>query len=219
MKGFFKILAVVLGLILIGISVAAFLLAGPLSTFAAGRFSASLGKSLGSEVSIEGFRFVPEKMGFEIDTVDIGNPEPFEKDTALRCSKVLIQPQFRSLFADTVILRRVRIEGGVMHVRYRPGTGTNIAALRDRAETLSEESEESDSGVLVKTLEVGPSEVRITRLEVPVNVAAFQVNDVSKGRALPPVKAFSVLFRTMSSEILSVKGVLDPVEKLIAGGA
>jgi hypothetical protein len=216
MKTFLKTGLTMVGLGLIGCSIAALAASGPLSQFLAQRMADELSRTFESDVRIEGLRVNPGRLSFELRGLRIDNPPPFKKEPALQCARIFVQPQWKTLFADTVELKQVALEGTEVWLRYRPG-GTNLSVLRENAAklALSEGDDSKHRDVLLRELSVDEIRAHFEPVGPSITVAPFTAKDLSEGQGASPAKIVSVALRTLTSELLGLKPVVDSVKKLL----
>lgn len=207
MKVFLKVCAIVVGLLLIGISAAALCLPGPLSPWAGGPVASRIGQRIGARVTIESFRIVPSKLGIEISGLAIANPEGFVPEAAIRVGRVLIQPHLSAFFSGMARIRRIKIEDAEIRLRIRSDLGPNLARLRDQAVHLAE----LDTGgkVLVNRVDVGALVLRMPDGPAPRILPAFEIKELSGGVPGPVSKAGAALLRALCSPVFQSAGIDD----------
>lgn len=207
MKVFLKVCAIVVGLLLIGISAAALCLPGPLSPWAGGPVAARIGEWIGAKVTLESFRIVPSKLGIEISGLAIANPEGFGPESAVRVGRVLIQPHLSAFFSGTARIRRIKIEEAEIRLRIKPELGPNLARLRDQAVHSAELNE--GGKVLVNRVDVGALVLRMPDAPAPKVLPAFEIKELSGGVSGSVAKAGAALLRALCGPVFQSAGIDD----------
>lgn len=132
------------GLFLIGLSVAAAAFSEQIESWCRGRLQDRLAHLYDTRVEVERFHFAPLELGAVAEGVVLYNPEGFPPGPAIEIDRVVLRPDFRTLFSgqimlDEIILDNLRLE--------QPGMGKNIEQLAANARAASESGGEGGMDV------------------------------------------------------------------------
>ena len=98
------------GLVLIGITVTAFVFSGNLEHWGRLWLEDTLSRSYGTRVEIERLSFAPLEFGVVAENVRIYNPEGFDPGVAVALDRAVFRPDFRTLFTDRMTFELVKLE-------------------------------------------------------------------------------------------------------------
>jgi len=226
MKSIIKSGMIAIGLTLIGMAVAVVLLRAPLEGFARSRIELRLGHVFGSDAQVRELRLLPAERGIELLGVTINNPPSFEPGPAIACERVLVCPDFRTLFSSVLVVDEVILTGTAADLRYRVGEGTNLGQLSKQAADLAAAQQTmsaqgvSERMLKVKTLTCSGARMTVrgvatAGIPLTLRVEPFTLHDLGDGKSVSFAKASSIFLRSLLMETITIKGLLRPVVELL----
>lgn len=202
MKLFFRTAAILTGLALIAVAVAALWLAEPLSTWINRPAADTLSRALGFDVRMEQCLLVPGKLGFELRGLTVSNPPGYETGPLLRCGRVLVQPRLSMFLSGGLSIHRLKLEELEIHWQSKPGQPANLIALRDLlAEKAKAAAHETASRAVISRVAVASIVVRDAAQPAPLLVPGFEILDLSAGKLAPAAQPIAVLLNTINAQI------------------
>ena len=220
MRGAIKFIMTAIGLMLITIAVAVILLSSPLRDLARQRLSGALAAHYGADVSIDAIRLAPLEYGIEIRGLTIFNPEPFAREPAIECERILLRADLATLFSPEPVFSSVEIEAPKVHLRYDLGKGSNLMSLVKNAEEAEAKAAPARRSVVIQNCSATGAKVTLTSNAVlgvpfPINLAPFKLKEVSAENPVSGWKMSRIFLKTLLMETVTMKGLLSPVAEKI----
>ncbi len=222
MKTLLKTVMIPAGLLLLAIAVTAILLSTQIEGLIRAQLETRISHILGADMRVEKIRILPARLGIELQRLAVKNPPSFKQGDTLVCQRVLVRPDWRTLFARTIVLNEIILNGLDVNLRYKVGEGTNLGYIRKQAANLAATQPVQAPGrmLLVKALRSAPSDFHMSSvltadLPVTVHVEPFTLNNVGEGQPISTAKLASIITRTLMMEALTLKGILRPVVNLL----
>jgi len=221
MRTFLKTTVIVVGGLLILAGVGALMLGTHTARFVEPAIERHLTEAFGTATTIDGISFSPLKKSFEITGLAVANPPPFKKGHAVRFDRIVVECRLDSLLSDTPTLKRVTLENGEVHVRYKVASGTNLGMLAKRAADFAESQhaahqDKAPRTFVIEELECKDAKVKLSSAIIPsppvtLNLVSFKRNDFSKENPMTTPQVAAIAVRSLLTEIVTVKGILKPV--------
>ena len=177
------------------------------------------------DTQIESLSVQPLKHTLVLNGLKVANPPDFEEGPAMLLEQVYVEVDPATLFSATPVIQRILVENGDVYLRYKPGTGTNLGCLAERASNRKENEAPAKWRIpwgRERRFIVGEfrcSGARITLSKNPLakswlnlQVAPFSVQ-LTEGDHFTSGDIGSVFVRSMVGEVLTLKGLLRPVAK------
>ncbi len=217
MRAALKFIATSIGLLLIAVAVGGLALSARGSGLLKGPVAGRLERVFQGEVDFARLRPAALARGLAIEDLVVHNPPGFKDAAAISCERVLVQPDFTTLFSEHPTFRRVFVEGLRVDLRYKPGEGTNLGQLAKNAARRAEILAETPGArcIVVDKLEVGRAKIKVAGTPLALTVPAFGVEHLSEGQPLPAPKLVVLGLRTLVLETVTLKGLLRPVIDLL----
>ncbi len=95
------------------------------------------GSATQTEVTVDQVSLSPFSGRGEVKGLSVGNPEGYANENAFTLNRVFIQIEPNSLFADTLVINEIRIEGPVVSIE-QGLRGNNITAIRRNVAEFTE---------------------------------------------------------------------------------
>ncbi len=214
---------IVVGFVLIAVAAAAIFITMRFEGVFRDQVEARISESLGVAAGIDHIRLAPARLGIELRGVRLKNPPEFKEDQAIECERILIQPDLRTVFSETIAINEIILNGLRINLRYRPGEGTNLGQISRQAAQHAEPASGAKAPrrrVLVKEVKSsgGTFEARSNlSLGVPVSlhIEPFAIKSVGGGQPVSPAKLTSIVLRSLVMEAVTLKGLLRPVVELL----
>ncbi len=127
-----RFLMTAVGLVLIGLTVAACGFADQIALYGRARLEERLALIYDTQVDIERVHFSPLELAIVAEKVTLFNPEGFEPGPAVQLDRVLLRPDLRTLFSDRVTLNEIVLDN--LEVNQK-GLGKNVNQLAENART------------------------------------------------------------------------------------
>ena len=184
------------GLILIGLSVAAFAFSEKIESWCRARLQDRLARLYDTQVEIERFHFAPLELGAAAEGVTLYNPEGFPPGPAITIDRVVFRPDFRTLFSEQIALDEIILDNLRLD---QPGRGRNIEQLMANARN-AQDSEES--GVEVRRVKcTGGAFGAIT-------LRPFDSGPAGEGPAVSEGDVRRQLLMNLGLDLVTLKGLL-----------
>lgn len=218
MRAAIRLIMIVVGLTLLGVAVGAVVFRGQVERLARERLQERLGHVVESEVRIEAIRPAPLEYGVALVGVEVDNPAAFKAGPAIRCGRILLRPDWRTIFNKTLTLEQILVEDAEIHLRHELGQGTNLGALAQQAARLSE-AQQQGRMVIVREFACKEAKMRLTSnltpAPIPMTLSPFKLGEIREGRPVSTAKLTAVFLRSLVVETLTLKGLLRPVVDLL----
>lgn len=191
---------------------------------------------LGVAVTLEDAHFRPVRGFVRLDGLVVGNPEGFQTENLFDMQKLEVELDVRSLFMDTIRIRRILIESP--QITYEMGLRrTNLGALIEGMASGDEKTEvESTSKkpgktVVIEELQIVAARARISTpgmgsLAVPVQLATITLNDLGgEGQSTAQItgQVLKAVLGAVGNAALGVGGLVGGAAgngaKAVAGAA
>jgi uncharacterized protein involved in outer membrane biogenesis len=157
----------------------------------------------------------------------LGNPKGFETDHAISVDRISVDVNMRSLFSDTIQIKRVYIRAPDINYELALGTsniGKILDGLSKDEEKKKKEPSEKKKGrrkVVIDDLLIEDGKVHVAAkitggLAAPIPLATIHMTDIGKdegGASIADV--IGIVFRTI---LTSVTGVVTGAGKLVVEG-
>lgn len=223
MKTAIKTIMTLVGLLLISVAVVVMVFASRIEGLVRHAVETHVSEALGVNVSIEGIRLAPAQLGVELVGLRVQNPIGFKEDSAIECGHILIQPDLKTLFADTVTINQILLNGLKVDLRYRAGEGSNLGNISRLSSQRAEPPKEGEKEKhLVQVKEVrstgGSFEARSNlSLGVPLSLhlEPFTITNLGGGQPISSKQLSSILARSLVMETITLKGLLRPIVDLL----
>jgi len=206
-----------IGIVLIIISLGMMAFLAPLGTYAARLLENRIGAALHTEVRIGNVR-VAAPAAIEFTDVAVMNPGSYEQGPALTVDRLRLDFELSSIVSRAPTIRSITIDGGTLLVHRRLAGGTNINALVEAAlASAGNETTQKGRTCIVESLRVEGMRVRLRTDPIPIPVsmamAPLTVDDLPERGALTVPEVSALVLRSLLSELLSLRGLIGPVEK------
>jgi hypothetical protein len=214
----------VIGLVLIGIAVALILLSSPLMDLARKRIESAIATHYGTTASIDALRLAPLDGGIELVGIKLYNPEPFPREPAIECGRILLCADPATIFSSAPTFADVVIEEPKVNLRYDLGKGTNLGALlrhSDTAQAASTDAEQAKQrkfflqDYFARDAQVTVTSNAILDTSLPFEVPAFRVKEVATEQAVSAFEASRIFIRSLLLEAVGLNGLLEPVAEML----
>ena len=190
---------------------------------------------LGVAVTLEDAHFRPLRGFVRLDGLVVGNPEGFQTESLFDMQKLEVELDVRSLFTDTIRIRRILIESP--QITYEMGLRrTNLGALiegmaPDAGETGAphEKSKAPGKTVVIEELQIVAARARISTpgmgsMAVPVQLATITLNDLGgEGQSTAQItgQVLKAVLGAVGNATLGVGGLVGDSAKgvMAVGGA
>lgn len=227
MKAAIRFILTTIGLLLIGAFIAAVLLLTQFEGTLRDLVTSRASRILGADVHLEGVRLDWARQGMVLKGVSVMNPEGFTDRTALRIESVSLEPDPLTLFSKTPRVKRVHAEGGVVHLQYKAGSGTNVGALMNQARAWAESQDADEKAVWgrrVKVHSIVSSNVD-TRVEsispptpaIPLAIEAFTLEDPGQGNPVSGARMVYLGLRGFLRQLSSLEGISATLRQALPG--
>jgi hypothetical protein len=97
-----------------------------------------LTRIMGAPVEIATITVHPFQKTLEMHKLTVFNPDPFVEGAAIHLPEIRVVFEPLRLFRDPLTLPEIAIDNAELHLRYLPGTGTNIQTLSANAQRWHE---------------------------------------------------------------------------------
>ena len=225
MKAAIKFIMISVGLTLLAVAIGAIVFSTQLEGMLRTAAEDHLGYLFETDVHVEAIRIAPVRKGVKVLGLTLQNPPSFKEGAAIYCERLLVLPQFRSLFSREPVIREVALEGLKVNVRHEVGEGTNLGYLAKRARSLAEtqdEGEEGSNGRLFRVRQFTSTGARmkvssnmVPGVPLTVKVEPFVVEELTEGEPVTPAKLSAVFLRSLVLEVVTLKGFLRPVARAL----
>lgn len=209
---FVRFMMIAAGLTLIGGGVGAVALAPQWEPYLRKEMARSLGEVLGTTVEIGKVRPAWLEGALALENVVVQNPPGYKEPTAAVCDRVLIQPEFLTVFSKSPVIACVSLEGTALKLRYKPGESTNLGYFKQQAATAAQPAAagtagaEAPGGVVVK-------QVRAENTKVDLVPGPMINLDLKPGAGMPSMGTVSIPVSEAASAATTVLGVVDALIK------
>ena len=213
LKGAIKLIMTGTGLALIGVAVAVILLSTQLEELVRVRVEERIGAYYGAEARLDDIRLAPLQRGVELTGITVFAPDPFDRKPAIECGRLLLSADLATLFSPRPTLSSVAMENARVTVRVSQN-GTNIGRLFANAAAYQEAREESQAvrrTLVVQDCRVSGGELKLTSLLPTIEIDDFRIKEITPEHPVPTWKTSSIFLRSLLTEALTAKGLLDPV--------
>lgn len=219
MKGAIKFIMISVGLLLIGIAVAAIVFREQAAGLARARIARKVSHVFGTEADLARISVAPLKRALVLHELVVNNPPEFKAGNAVRCRRLSLVPDWRTVFQQTLTIHEMRLEGTEIGLRYETGRGTNLGRLAQHALDLAE-TDPPGRRLRVERLVCEEARLRLDsnltpKSPIPLRLAAFDVENLEKGEGISAAKLSSILMRSLVLEVVTLKGLLRPVAGLL----
>lgn len=197
---------IITGLVLIGGGVGAVALAPQWEPYLREEMARSLGSVLGTTVEIGKVKPAWLEGALALENVVIQNPPEYKERTAAVCDRVLIQPEFLTVFSTSPVIACVSLEGTSLKLRYKPGDSTNLGYFKQQAATAAKPGAADAPGVVVK-------EVRAENTKVDLVTGPMINLELKPGAGMPSVGNVSIPMAEAAGAATTILGVVDALIK------
>ncbi|HPO14962.1 MAG TPA: AsmA family protein [Candidatus Hydrogenedentes bacterium] len=222
MKTLLKTVMIPVGLLLLAIAVATLLASTQIEDMIRSRLQDRITHILGTDLRVANINILPARLGIELQDLTIKNPPEFKQGDVLLCHRILVRPDWRTLFSRTIVIKEIILNGMAVNLRYKVGEGTNLGYVRKQAAALAETQPPQPGGrmLLVKAVRSGTIDFHISSIltaELPLalHVEPFTLNNVGEGQPISTAKLASIITRSLMMEALTLKGILRPAVNLL----
>ncbi len=221
MKAAVRLIMTTVGLVLIAIAVGAIVLREQAGEFAKGRVARQMSHVLGTDTSVERISISPFERAIVLHRLAVKNPPEFKSGDAIRCEKLSLVPDWRTVFGRSPTVHELRLEGTEIDLRYELGRGSNLGMLSQHAADLAK-TNPPGRRLRIERLRSEAAKMRLDsnitpKSPVSFQVAAFEVDNLDDGEGISAAKLSSVVLRSLVLEVITVKGLLRPVVSLLTG--
>ena len=225
MLPFIKYTVVMIGLMLMFLGVGSFLLSTYIEQVTMNTIEESLSATFGAPVTVRSVSISPINRSLELKGFALSNPPGFDHDLpALRCEKITLMFNPKTLLTDSPVIRQVHFEKADVYYRHRIGKGTNIKRLSDQA-SLSAATSGPDSypRLIVEEVHCSRAKVHfstnvISKGSAGVNLVDVHLQGLQGNSSNNTRYAAAIFLRSLAREITTLNGVLRPGPEISRDG-
>lgn len=218
---FVRFMMIVVGLTLIGGGIGAVALAPKWEPYLRDEMERTLGGVLGTTVEIGAVSPAWLEGALALENVVIQNPPGYAERTAAVCDRVLIQPEFMTLFSKSPVIACVSLEGTALKLRYKPGDSTNLGYFKQQASNAAQGTPPAAPNVVVKQvvaenakvdLAPGPG-LNIDLKPMGIGDVSIPITDVAK--AANAASTVLGVVDALIKQSASMQGLVQPLVDLL----
>lgn len=182
---------------------------------------------LGVPVTVEDVSFRPLRGYVRLEGLVVDNPEGFQTENLFNMQTLEVDLQVRSLFTDTIRIRRILIESP--QITYEVGLrGTNLGALIEGMGPADEKDDsEPGKAVVIEELKIVAARARISTpgmgsAAVPVQLATITLNDLGgEGQSTTQItgQVLKAILGAVGNAALGAGGLVGDGIRAAASGA
>lgn len=196
-----RFLMTAIGLVLIGITLCAFVFSGHLEHWGRLWLEDTLSHSYGTRVEIARLSIAPLEFGAVAEEVHIYNPEGFEPGVAIAIDRVLLRPDFRTLFTERPTLDFVELDN--VEVKQEQFF-KNVRTITENARIAIE----TGDGPRLQVRQVAITGGQLKGL-VPVKLRGFESKRVEEGMPLEGPELEAELAKNIMLNVITLNGALE----------
>ena len=221
MKSCLKVALAAVGLILIALGVAAIVAGLRVEKSAKTGIERTLSYVYGTRVTVDDVSVSFGDQMLELKGLTVYNPSEFPAGPAMQFGSIVVKPELRSLLGDTPTINEVVVRDGKVNLRYELRKGTNLGQLAATASRFAEtENQDAPWGArrtfVIKELRTEAAVIDLSANVLPLanvelDVSPFTLKELSSDRPVQAAELSAVFIRSLLTEGVTLKGVLEPV--------
>jgi hypothetical protein len=229
MKRWVKICIGILVVLVVALLVAGLVLSSQLGGIVKRGAEAALPPLTGTTVEIGSVSLRPLSGGGSVSGIRIGNPEGFKTDAAFRLDGASLGVDLGSLTSETIIVRKIDIEGGEVTFEYALGARkSNLTAIQENIEAAVGPSgdtgadDASQTKVIIERFRLAGSSVRVSSTlaggkAVTIPLPTIELTEIGrKSSGVTAAEAAQQIFAAIGAKVREavaqsgkVKDILD----------
>jgi len=217
MKGALKFGLTGMGLILILIGIGGLVLGKQSERFVTKLIAEIMSEAFDTAATLDHVTIDPSDRTLVLHDFKLENPEKFKEESAFICETIVVKLDLETIFSESPVIEHIEFLDAVFRYRVEILDGTNIGTL---AKQLEAGRNNESRRFIVEELTCKNAQIEFSTNVMPkahmdLNLVTVNLADLQNQEPITTGQMTSIFFKSVIRETVTLKGLLNPVVKML----